>query len=170
MDSMVSFLHNDILMSTLALFGAMYSGLIIGEDTTHLHRLLHNEYFKYGFMAVFMYMFTRRFVFSVVLTTVFYIFFHSYSYFESSGYTETVTPIQNVPVNYASTNNTNVSNGVRYNFNTRTNMYENLQSDSDLMNQSPNQPRFIDNQLKPENIQPYVSSNVGADYLAPPTF
>lgn len=169
MDSVVSFLHNDIVMSVLGLFGGLYSGFVVEENTTYLHTLLQNEYFKYGFIVVFMYMFTRQFVFSVVLTALFYIFFHGASYYESKN-----TPV-NQPVEaeldiQTTTNNYSVSNqnNVQYNFKTRADMYNSLQTNATF--ESPNQPRFIDNQLKPENIQAYSTSTQGADYLPPPTF
>lgn len=109
MSSITSFLDNSIVNNTIRLFLILYAGYIYKVDSTYLHTFLNQKLFSITFITLVMFALTRKFWFSLILTVLFYAFFHFLTAIESkrSYDVQIITPSQPVNLNQALTMNSN---------------------------------------------------------------
>lgn len=75
MDKLSSILNNDIVNNVIRLFLILYAGYIFELDTTYLHKWINNRIFSILFLTIIMYALTKNLLFSLILTSLFYLFF-----------------------------------------------------------------------------------------------
>jgi hypothetical protein len=100
MSSIADILDNSIINNTLKLFVVLYAGYLYKVDSSRLHPLLKNKAFSFAFIALTIYILSRKFWFSIIITAIFYAIFHFLTQIENKS-------IQNINIvpNFVKSNN-----------------------------------------------------------------
>jgi len=156
MNSITSFLDNSIVNNTIRLFLILYAGYIYKVDSTYLHTFLNQKLFSITFITLVMFALTRKFWFSLILTVLFYAFFHFLTAIENK-HSYVLIPPSNQPVNLnqalnIKTNNTIQSNSKKsneseYNSDSESDSEEN-DNDTSNINKNQSLDKEIKSQLK----------------------